>query len=128
MPIDPRRMAIEQQLAFYFDGLYHSDTQRLRQVFHPQAIYACVVDGQLLHYTMAQYFSIVDQRPSPASRAQVRQDRIVSIEIVGTTAALARVECAIAPKQFSDILSFVNVEGRWQIIAKVFEVVLTPKT
>lgn len=128
MPIDPRRMAIEQQLAFYFDGLYHSDTQRLRQVFHPQAIYACVVDGQLLHYTMAQYFSIVDQRPSPASRAQVRQDRIVSIEIVGTTAALARVECAITPKQFSDILSFVNVEGRWQIIAKVFEVVLTPKT
>lgn len=116
--------AIESQLQLYFDGLYHSDTQRLRQVFHPQAIYACVVDGHLLHYTMDQYFPIVDQRPSPASRAQPRQDRIVSIEILGTNTAMARVECAIAPKQFQDVLSFLYLDGRWQIIAKVFAVYL----
>ena len=113
--------AIESQLQLYFDGLYHSDTQRLRQVFHPQAIYACVVDGQLLHYTMDQYFPIVDQRPSPASRAEQRQDRIISIEILGATTAVARVECAIAPKQFQDVLSFLYLDGSWQIIAKVFE-------
>ena len=116
--------AIESQLQLYFDGLYHSDTQRLRQVFHPQAIYACVVDGQLLHYTMDQYFPIVDQRPSPASRAQPRQDRIILIEILGATTAVARVECAIAPKQFQDVLSFLYLDGRWQIIAKVFEGIL----
>ncbi len=116
--------AIESQLQLYFDGLYHSDTQRLRHVFHPQAIYACVVDGQLLHYTMDQYFPIVDQRPSPASRAQPRQDRIISIEILGATTAVARIECAIAPKQFQDVLSFLYLDGRWQIIAKVFEVSL----
>jgi len=113
--------AIESQLQLYFDGLYHSDTQRLRQVFHPQAIYACVADGQLLHYTMDEYFPIVDQRPSPASRAEPRQDRIISIEILGLTTAVARVECAIAPKQFQDVLSFLYLDGRWQIIAKVFE-------
>ena len=113
--------AIESQLQLYFDGLYHSDTQRLRRVFHPQAIYACVVDGQLLHYTMDQYFPIVDQRPSPASRAEQRQDRIISIEILGATTAVARVECAIAPKQFQDVLSFLYLDGSWQIIAKVFE-------
>jgi len=116
--------AIESQLQLYFDGLYHSDTQRLRQVFHPQAIYACVVDGQLLHYTMDQYFPIVDQRPSPASRAQQRQDRVISIEILGATTAVARVECAIAPKQFQDVLSFLYLDGRWQIMAKVFEGIL----
>ena len=116
--------AIESQLQLYFDGLYHSDTQRLRQVFHPQAIYACVVDGQLLHYTMDQYFPIVDQRPSPASRAQQRQDRVISIEILGATTAVARVECAVAPKQFQDVLSFLYLDGRWQIMAKVFEGIL----
>lgn len=116
--------AIESQLQLYFDGLYHSDTQRLRQVFHPQAIYACVVDGQLLHYTMDQYFPIVDQRPSPASRGQQRQDRIISIEILGATTAVARVECAIAPKRFQDVLSFLYLDGRWQIMAKVFEAIL----
>jgi len=124
-PINISNMnAIESQLQLYFDGLYHSDTQRLRQVFHPQAIYACVVDGQLLHYTMDQYFPIVDQRSSPASRAQPRHDRIISIEILGATTAVARVECAIAPKQFQDVLSFLYLDGRWQIIAKVFEGIL----
>lgn len=116
--------AIENQLQLYFDGLYHSDTQRLRQVLHPQAIYACVVDGQLLHYTMDEYFPIVDQRPSPASRAEPRQDRIISIELLGKTTAVARVECAIAPKQFQDVLSFLYLDGRWQIMAKVFEGIL----
>lgn len=34
-PINVSNMnAIESQLQLYFDGLYHSDTQRLRQVFH----------------------------------------------------------------------------------------------
>jgi hypothetical protein len=34
--------------------------------------------------------------------------------------ALARVECSIAEKFFTDLLTFVFVDGRWQIIAKVF--------
>jgi hypothetical protein len=34
--------------------------------------------------------------------------------------ALARVNCSIAERFFTDLLSFVFVDGRWQIIAKVF--------
>ena len=52
-------------LATYFDGLYHSDTQRLAQVFHPKAQYVCVTDGTLLYRDMADYFPVVDARPSP---------------------------------------------------------------
>ena len=47
-------------------------------------------------------------------------DRIVSIEFAGPATAFARVECAIAPKAFVDFLTLVRVEGRWQILAKVF--------
>jgi len=104
----------------YFDGLYFSDTQRLRKVFHPSAIYACATEGKLLTLRMDEYFPIVDKRPAPASRGDERHDRIVSIEFAGPVTALARVECAIKPKYFSDLLTFICVEGRWQIIAKVF--------
>ena len=104
----------------YLDGLYFSDTQRLRRVFHPSAIYACATGGSLLTLTMAEYFPIVDQRPSPASKNGTRQDRILSIEFAGPVTALARVECAIEPKYFTDLLTLVCVDGRWQIIAKVF--------
>ena len=69
---------------------------------------------------MERYFPIVDKRPSPASRGEARADRIISIEFAGPVTALARVECAIGEKSFTDFLSLILVDGRWQIIAKVF--------
>jgi 4-oxalocrotonate tautomerase len=69
---------------------------------------------------MAQYFPIVDARPSPASRNEPRNDRIVSLEFAGPVTAFARVECSIGPKFFTDLLTLIFVGGRWQIISKVF--------
>lgn len=112
--------AVSAVLQTYFDGLHHSDTQRLRQVLHPRAIYASASGETPLLLSMAEYFPIVDPRPSPASLGQPRRDRILAIEFVGPVTALARVECVIAPKAFVDLLSLIYVEGRWQIIAKVF--------
>jgi 4-oxalocrotonate tautomerase len=112
--------AVTAAMAVYFDGLHHSDTGRLRQVFHPAATYACASEGTLLQLNMADYFGIVDRRPSPASRGQTRRDRIVSIEFAGPATAFVKAQCVIAPKSFTDFLSFVKLDGRWQIIAKVF--------
>ncbi len=120
MSAAPDFAGVTAALNLYFDGLHHSDTGRLAQVFHPEASYCCATEGQLLHLTMAQYFPIVDQRPSPASRGQARQDRILSIEFAGPVTAFARVECAIAPRFFTDFLTLVQLEGRWQIVSKVF--------
>ena len=104
----------------YFDGLYFSDTQRLRRVFHPQAIYATATGGTPLTLRMDEYFAVVDKRPAPASRGDARNDRIESIQFVGPVTALAKVQCAIKPKHFTDLLTLIQVDGRWQIIAKVF--------
>lgn len=112
--------AILEVLQTYFDGLYHSDTARLRKVMHPRAHYVSVTDGTLLYRTMEEYFPVVDARPSPASRNEPRADRIISIEMAGPVTAFARVECAIAEKQFVDLLTLVFIEQRWQIISKVF--------
>lgn len=120
MAATPPFDAVTAVLQTYFDGLYASDTRLLRQAFHPEAIYACATDGALLTLDMATYFPIVDKRPSPASRGDMRRDRILSIEFAGPVTALARVECAIPPKWFTDLLTLVKVDDRWQIIAKVF--------
>ena len=112
--------AVAEVLRTYFDGLHHSDTRRLRKVFHPRALYACASGETPLLLSMAEYYPIVDQRPSPASLGQPRRDSIVAIEFAGSVTALAKVECVIAPKAFIDLLSLIRVEGRWQIISKVF--------
>lgn len=117
---------VETVLGAYFEGLYHSDTAILRRVFHPAALYACATDGSLLTMHMEEYFPVVDKRPSPASRGDARTDRIVAIEFVGPVTALARVQCSILPKHFTDLLTLVFVDGRWQVISKVFHYELAP--
>lgn len=112
--------AITDLLHVYFDGLYHSDTKRLRQVFHPRAHYVCATEGGPVYLDMESYFAVVDQRPSPAGRGEARSDRILGIELAGPVTALARVQCSIGPKLFTDFLSLIQVDGRWQIISKVF--------
>jgi hypothetical protein len=118
--IDPRFDAIIGLLGSYFDGLYYSDTTRLREVFHPKAQYVCATEGTLTHLGLDQYLPMVDKRPSPASRGETRADRIISIEFAGPVTAFVRAECRIGPKRFTDFLTFVRLGGRWQIIAKVF--------
>jgi hypothetical protein len=118
--MNPGFDAVIDVLHDYFEGLYRSDTQILRRVFHPSALYACATDGTLLRLNMDEYFAVVDKRPSPAGKGQARADRILSIEFAGPVTALARVECAIEPKRFTDLLTLVHVDGRWQIISKVF--------
>lgn len=112
--------AVTRLLGEYFDGLHHGDTAILRRVFLPQAGYYTATGGTLLHLDMAAYFPIVEQRPSPASQGHDRTDRILSIEFVGPETALARVQCSLPPKHFTDLLSLVKLQGRWQIASKVF--------
>jgi len=119
---------VEAVLAAYFEGLYRSDTEILRRVFHPAALYASASGGTLLTLRMDEYFPVVDRRPSPASRGDVRTDRVIAIEFVGPVTALARVQCSILPKHFTDLLTLLFVDGRWQVMSKVFHFELEPAT
>jgi Putative lumazine-binding len=114
------RPEITALLTTYFDGLYFSDVARLKQVFHPKAIYACATEGTLTYLTMEEYFPIVAARVAPASRNETRRDEIISIECAGPVTASACVKCAIGPKHFTDLLSLVKLNGKWRIISKVF--------
>lgn len=107
-------------VATYFDGLHFSDTDRLRQVFHPKAQYVCATDGTLLYRDMDAYFPVVDARPSPASRGEARRDEIVSIDFAGPVTARAVLRCSIGTRRFTDFLTLIRLEGRWQVISKVF--------
>ena len=99
--------AVTAVLSNYFDALYESDAAKLSRVFHPLAHYVCVRDGTLQYLSMNEYLLIVENRPSPASRGELRHDRILSIEFAGPVTAVARMECAIGVKSFSDVLTLI---------------------
>jgi 4-oxalocrotonate tautomerase len=112
--------AITEALQLYFDGLYHSDTDRLGRVFHPNARYVTASGDELVDLGMAEYLPIVDKRPAPAASNQPRRDRIVSIAMAGPKTAAVTVNCAIADRYFTDFLTLIHVDGDWRIISKVF--------
>lgn len=108
--------AVTVVLSNYFDALYESDVAKLSRVFHPLAQYVCVSDGTLQYLRMNEYLPIVENRPSPASRGELRHDRILSIEFAGPVTAVARVECAIGVKFFNDVLTLIFMDQQWCII------------
>ncbi len=114
---------VRDKLLQYFDGLYFSDVEQLEAVFHPRAIYASADEIPLLYRNMDEYFPVVAARQSPASRNEERRDSIDSIEFAGANTAFARVRCSIGSRDFVDFLTLVRTEGRWRIIAKVFQII-----
>jgi hypothetical protein len=91
-------------------------------LFHPSALYGFVEGEQLRRLDMPTYLPLVALRPSPAAAGRTRDDRVLALDFAGPTTALARVECNIVGKHFVDFLSLLRIEGRWQIVAKVFHV------
>ncbi len=117
---DLEYLAIIEVLKQYYDALYRCDTALLGQVFHPSAQYVTASSGELLHLDMKAYFPIVEQRVSPESAGESYGFSIDSIEFVGPVTAIANMRSSMFSKDFIDLLALIKIDGRWQIISKVF--------
>ncbi len=116
--------AVEKVLQIYFDGLYEGDTKKLGEAFHPAShLYSADSNGKAADLPRADWFKAVESRPSAKSKGSARADRIVSIDFSGPATAIAKVECQIPPRYFTDYLTLLKVDGRWQVISKSFHTV-----
>ncbi len=118
--------AVEKVLQVYFDGLYEGDTRKLGEAFHAAShLYAAGADGKATDWPRAEWFQMVESRPSGKSKGSERADRIVSIDFSGPTTAIAKVECQLRPRYFTDNLTLLKVDGRWPMLPKTFHQVTT---
>lgn len=112
--------SVRSAVQAYLDALYTGNVDGFRRVFHPQAQLYSVTEGTLVNLTVDAYMDLVAGRPSPEKKGDARQDEIVSITIASPTTAHARVKDVYLPKRFVDDLTFVLIDGRWQIVSKVW--------
>lgn len=112
--------AVEAAVNTYLDGLYDGDADKLASVFHPTSALTQSVDGQIAIVTRDAWLDAVRTRPSPRGRGLARGDRILQIDIASPTMAFVKVACQIPPRYFIDQLSFLKIDGRWQVVQKVF--------
>ena len=119
---------VEKVLQVYFDGLYEGDTKKLGQAFHAAShLYSVGADGKAADFPRADWFKMVESRKSAKDSGSERRDRIVSIDFSGPGTAFAKVECQIPPRYFTDYLTLLKVDGRWQVISKSFHTVTKDK-
>ena len=119
------RAAIEQTIQTYFDGLYEGDADKLASVFHATSALTFESEGKLSVLPLAQWLASVRGRPAPKATGLARDDGILLIDQSGPTTALVKVKCQIPPRHFTDYLSLIHIDGRWQIVQKVYAVAMT---
>ncbi|HJM51424.1 MAG TPA: nuclear transport factor 2 family protein [Alphaproteobacteria bacterium] len=118
--MDATYQEIAEALAVYFDGFYEGDIDKLKRIFHPSAHLFSATDGPLADDPIEAVYARVSGRASPVDSGQQRMDRILSIDKSGAESALAKVQIAIGPKFFTDYLNLLKIDGRWQIISKIY--------
>lgn len=105
----------------YLDGLYEGDTAKIRQAFHPASSLFAAIDNKLINLPREDWCKLIESRPSPKANGQTREhDRVLSVDVTGPNTAMVKVNCAITPRFFTDYLSLIKLEGRWQVINKTY--------
>lgn len=111
---------IAEALENYFSGFYEGDVETLEKIFHPSAHLYAATEGPLTDRDMEQVYEGVRSRQSSASRGFERFDRLLSIDQSGPEAAIAKVQIALGDQLYTDFLNLLKLDGRWQIISKVY--------
>ncbi|OQM76730.1 nuclear transport factor 2 family protein [Manganibacter manganicus] len=120
MPDNTVAENVRAAVQFYLDALYFGDVEGFRAVFHPRAQLYSATDGKLVNLNVNAYLDLVANRPSPQEKGDERQDEILALSVASPTTAHARVRDVYLPKRFIDDLTFVLVDGKWQIVSKVW--------
>jgi len=114
------RSAIEAAAKLYLDGLYEGDAEKLASVFHPTSALTYEADGAVSILPRDEWLKAVRERASPQSQGLPRHDEILVVDQSSPSTAFVKLKCAIPPRFFTDYLSFLKVDGRWQVAQKVF--------
>lgn len=105
----------------YLDGLYEGDTKKLRQSFHDVCHLYSLADGKVSALSLENWCKLVEGRASPKSQNFDRGlERIISVEESASNCANVTLTCAAPGRLFTDHLSLLKADGRWQIVNKVF--------
>jgi len=108
-------------LAKYFEGLYQSSAKILGQVFHPcSSLRTLDADGNVSNVPLAEWLGVVEKRSPPAELGWPRADKVLSIQQSGVYSAVAKVNCQLPPRYFTDFLTMIKDESGWRIVSKVY--------
>ena len=113
---------ISKAIDLYFDSMYESNPDKVKEVFHKDARITGYMQGKLIEHTVSSFADFVEsQTPSAEKKNEEKLLEILSIEVAGST-AVALVKDGYLGMIFLDTLSFLQVQDTWLIYNKLFHV------
>jgi hypothetical protein len=102
----------------YFKGIYEGDTALLATAYYNGTLLFGDVKGQPYYKTLAQYLDGVKNRQSPKDSGKPFKGEILSIEVINSI-AVAKVQVRMYDFNYSELLSFHQMDGKWLIVNKM---------
>lgn len=110
--------AVKDVLNIYFDANYEADESKIAQVFHEQAhIFGRSESGELIDFDKSSFVNLI---ASLSPETGPRIDEIISLDFIGDYAAVSRVRLQVGEIRYTDIISLLQLDGKWRIISKVY--------
>jgi hypothetical protein len=119
MSDDSDIQAVNATVQDYFEGMHHHDMSRLRKAFHPATCLTGHFRGPFVHLTLAQWLQSMDGKPSPASKGDLFDMQVLSVDLTGEV-GIVKVLDVYRGMRYTDYLSVARVDSRWVIVNKTF--------
>lgn len=116
---DQNASAISALMDDYFNGIYYGDTEKMRSVFHPQALLFADLNGQPYLKTIDEYLDVVQTRKSPEATGEAFRMKVLSVEILNDV-AYARLHVPVLGNNYYDFIALSKIDGKWLIVNKLF--------
>ena len=105
----------------YFEVIHAQDLQLFDKVFHKDCTLYSTQDGELVLRPYALYREQVANRKSPKELGNPRKDEILEIDQISDSTAWAKVQLFQFGGIMQDYLNFLKIDGKWWIIAKLYQ-------
>ena len=103
----------------YLRGIYEGNTQRLHEVFHPNARVEDMVTGTFRSRSADQYIQAVASRQSPSAAGEAFTMAPLAIDVLGDMATVTA-ELRFLGNHYYNVLSLLRCDEGWLITHKLF--------
>ena len=111
---------IEGTVRDYFQGMYHSDVERLRKAFHKTAVLVGYFNGKFTRIPLEDWLGMIGKTPAPGDSGEPYDMNIVSADLKENV-AVVKVADLYLGLRFTDYLTLMKLEdGGWKIVHKAF--------
>jgi hypothetical protein len=110
--------AIRAVVRDYLEGMIYGQPDRLRSAMHPLCMQAGHYKGNYEFFPRDEFIEALRAEKMEAPGTPYKSE-ILSIDITGDV-ALAKVNDDCFGTSFTDYLTLIRHEGRWQIVMKAF--------